>query len=126
LIRGHISKRLVRSWLENYQSLVGGDIIPELISNSGPKEYDNIPIGLIHKIMLDEAIKALPRPERDCVFYRWIMRLSLSQCLKRTGLEKSGYYGCCDKAVRSIYRYINGLGINYSELLAKTIDLKPE
>jgi len=43
LIQGHVSKRVIRSWLENYQSLVGGDIIPELISNSGPKEYDGIP-----------------------------------------------------------------------------------
>lgn len=123
-MKGHVSKRTVRLWLENYQSLVGGDTIPELISNSGPKEYDGIPIGLIHRIMLDVAIKKLPHPERDCIFYRWVLRLSLTQCLKRTGLEKSMYYGHCDKAVRHIYRSINGLSENYFDLLTKIL-VKP-
>lgn len=119
-IEGLISKKAVRRWLDDYESIIsesiGADAIP---GNSGSKPRDGISNNKINKIMLEAAIKDLPPVLKVCLEYRWIEQLRLGETLKRTGIAKSTYYRRCDKAVEFIYYHVNGKADNIKDLLEK-------
>lgn len=122
---GHINKKQVRKWLENYQNLDAGDRPDDYVpTNSGPKPEDGVTGGMINKIMLDKAIGQLPPELYFVVKCRWVDKLPLGETfnyLKLQGIEiaKTTYYKRCDKAVDFIYRKVNGLYLNYAEFLDK-------
>lgn len=95
-----------------------GDRLPDALpANSGAKAFDGMTGGKINKIMLDDAIGKLPRDLRRVVFFRWTgPKVKLRKALGILGYGKSEYYRRCDIAVDNIYRRVNGLALNYSEL----------
>ncbi|EXX84607.1 hypothetical protein BG53_09075 [Paenibacillus darwinianus] len=108
-IEGYLSKKIIRRWLDNYESLVVGDRPADALpSNSGPKNYDGVSGGRLNKIMLDDAIKHLSRLERACLTCKWIRQLRLAKALQLLGITKAEYTKGCDAAVDSIYAHLNG------------------
>ena len=104
-----VSRNTVRRWLNNYESLLTGsppdDAIPQ---NSGAKPTDGITNRQLTKIMLDQALDALPKDLKQVAYYRWLERWPLSVTLMYLGLTKDQYYYRCDLAVDHIYHYLNG------------------
>lgn len=104
-----ISRGTVRRWLRDYDSLVTGcppeDAIPR---NSGSKPTDGISNRQLTKIMIDQALAALPKDLKGAAFYRWLEHWPLSVTLMYLGLTKDQYYYRCDKALDFVYHYVNG------------------
>ena len=123
-IKGLISTKVITSWLEEWDSLVAGDRpLDAMPANGGPKQMDGVSNGMINKIMLDAAIKALPPVLYICLMYRWVDQVPLPKVLLTTGIAKSTYYRRCDKAVEFIYYHVNGMAAGIKDLLDK-INLK--
>jgi len=119
-IQGLISTKVITSWLEEWDSLVAGDRPLDAIpASSGPKQMDGISNGMINKMMLDAAVRALPPVLYACVMYRWVDQVPLCKVLEQTGIAKSTYYRRCDKAVEFIYYHINGMAAGIKDLLDK-------
>jgi DNA-directed RNA polymerase specialized sigma24 family protein len=108
-IEGYVSKKNIRRWLDNYEALAVGDRPADAVpTNSGPKNYDGVSGGRLNKIMLDDAIKKLPRLQRACVTCKWIRQLRPAEALRLLGITKAEYTAGCNAAVDSIYASING------------------
>jgi fimbrial chaperone protein len=117
-IEGLISRKVVKYWLENYQSMAANDSpIDALPHNSGRKSYDGFNDTKLNLIMLDAAIRDLPPVLSVCCKYRWIVQLPLKDTLKITGLSKSTYYRRCDKSVDFIYYHVNGSAAGINDLI---------
>ena len=57
-IDGYVSKKTIRLWLENYESLAVGASVPDAPpSFTGPGAQDGKGDGRLNKIVLDQAIK---------------------------------------------------------------------
>lgn len=124
-IEGLISKKAVRRWLENYESLISEDRPPDFIpGNSSGKPGDGISNAKLNKIMLEAAIRDLPPVLKVCLEYRWVLQLPLGDTLRKTGLPKSTYYRRCDKAVDFIYYHVNGKAAGIKDLLQKIRETK--
>lgn len=107
---GRISRRTVRRWLNEWDSLVRGgppteDAIP---GNSANKPTDGITARQLNKIMLEMAYEALPLELRTVAYYRWVNPVPLGQTLKRLSYTKDQYYYRCDKVVSYVFHYVNG------------------
>lgn len=108
-IEGYVTKKNIRRWLDNYAALVAGDKPLDAIpSNSGPKDYDGVTGGRLNKIMLDDAIKQLPRLERVCLTCKWLREMRPAEALRVLGITKAEYTRGCNAAIDSIYASING------------------
>lgn len=121
-IEGLISKRVIKLWLDEWDSLEAGDILPTAFpSNTGPKARDGITNKTINKIMLEAAVKDLPPVLKVCLQFRWIDQLPLKETLERTGIPKTTYYRRCDKAVEFLYYHVNGMAAGMKDLLDKIL-----
>jgi hypothetical protein len=125
-IEGLVSRKVIKLWLENYESLVVRDRpFDALPANSSYKSPDGVSNGVINKIMLEAAVKALPGKLFLCVYYRWIMRQPLNTTLRLLGdikpLPKTTYYRRCDKAVDFIYYHINGMAAQLKDLVDRIL-----
>lgn len=115
-----ITRKTIKIWLENYVSLAVGERLPDVIQNSGPKNYDGISGGYLNKVMLDDVINKLPPLTKACVQIRWIRCLPVAKSLKTIGITRDQYNRLCDEAVDTIYRNING-GLLGAKKLAEAI-----
>lgn len=117
-IDGYVSKKNIRRWLENYESLAAGDCPPDAIpTHSAAKALDGWTGGKINKIMLDQAIDKIPdRLTKACVYARWIYRLPLGETLRKLGLTKDAYFKRCDTALDFVCNYVNGGIVGYMRL----------
>lgn len=124
-LEGLISKKVVRRWLEHYESLVTGDRPLDYIgTNSGAKSYDGITNSQLNKVMLEAAFKDMPIGLWLCTKYRWVDRKPLGETLARLKTwgvcaSKSSYYRRCDLAITYIYYHVNGRAANIKDLLDK-------
>lgn len=107
---GEISRDTVRRWLQNYETMLtgsppDGDTIPH---NGGAKPKDGITNRQLTKVMLDQALEALPRDLKQAAICRWLEHWPLSVTLIYLGITKDQYYYRCNIAVDCIYHYVNG------------------
>jgi fimbrial chaperone protein len=117
LIKGTITRKLVRVWLDNYAGLDQEDVRLDLVKTSGGlRGTDGVSGRALTKIMVDEAIAALPQELTAVVRLRWLQPVGLGAALRASGLSKTEYYRRCDKALDQVYRSINGVRVNYEEL----------
>ncbi|WP_332648869.1 hypothetical protein [Lysinibacillus sp. 54212] len=97
-------------WLENYDVLKAGDIPPEAIGgNSGQKSYDGVKASRLNMIMLDKAIDDLPIELRALICSRYKFRRYRRETLKLLGISVPTYYEWTKKAIRMIYKDLNGI-----------------
>ncbi|MEN2464923.1 hypothetical protein [Ornithinibacillus sp. JPR2-1] len=119
-LEGYVSKKAIRYWLENYESLAAGDKpIDAIPGNSGPKEYDGIRMSQLNKVMLDKAIEDLPDEIKACCKARWIYRVPRNKTLKIIGITRNQYDYNCRQAVDLIHDELNGSMIGVRKLLDK-------
>lgn len=120
MVQDTYSKRTIKEWLKYYQALESGDQIPGAAGNSAAKAYDCISSRLLLKIMVDDAIKKLPKDLRAVVVLRWVRPVGVAKALSLLGgITAKTYYGKCDAAVDRIHTQINGCAGNYTKLVEK-------
>ena len=121
-IEGYISKRTIKRWLENYDSLAAEDRFPDAIStHSGPKAYDGISNSRLNRMMLDQAIENLPDLMKACIKARYIYKLPRKRTLQLLGISSAVYYNRCKLAIDHIYLDLNGDLAGIKRLLEKII-----
>lgn len=126
-IEGLISKKVVKGWLEDWESLQSGSPpVDGMPKDSSGKAEDGVSNSQINRIMMDAAVRDLPPVLYVCLKYRWIDELPLGETLKRTGIPKSTYYRRCDKAVDFIYYHVNGEAAGIKALLEKLSENKDD
>ncbi len=119
-MRNYISKKTIRRWLDNYESLVVGDIsFDEVPGNSGPSEYDGVYSGQLNKVMLEHAVEKLPFKEKTCCKNRWYFKTPVRHTANTLGITVDQYYRLCNKAINLIYRELNGEMIGVKKLLKR-------
>ena len=117
-IEGFISRKVIRSWLDNYDSLAAQDVaVDALPSNSGAKSYDGVGGSQMNKVMLDDAIEHLPPLIRACTIARWIKRWDTREATKTLRVSRDLYFIRCSQAVDLIYLQLNGSAVNYRNLV---------
>lgn len=117
-LKGYVSKKAIRGWLENYESLVVGDrAFDELPGNSGPSEYDGIYPGYLNKVMLEHAVDKLPSKEKTCCKNRWYYKKAVRYTTNELSITVDDYYRLCNKAIDLIYRDLNKEMIGVKKLL---------
>lgn len=123
-IYGYISRKTIKAWLEDYQSLEAGDRpLDAMPSNSGTKPEDGVTATRINKIMLDQAIGQLPGNLKAVVKWRWVDRKPLGEAMRALCYrDKKAYYSACDKAVKEIYNLVNGRAVGYNNLFKKIVE----
>lgn len=119
-IDGYVSKKTIRLWLENYESLAVGDRFPDAPpSFTGPNAQDGKSDGRLNKIVLDQAIKQLPKNMRYIVLARYVVKIPRKRILHKLSIHANEYYKYCDKAVDTLYRIINGDMVGMNQLIKK-------
>lgn len=119
-IDGYVSKKTIRLWLENYESLAVGDRFSDAPpSFTGPGAQDGKSDGRLNKIVLDQAIKQLPKNMRYIVIARYVVKISRKRILHKLNIHANEYYKYCDKAVDTLYRIINGDMVGMNQLIKK-------
>ncbi|MDA2014168.1 hypothetical protein PDM95_00815 [Bacillus cereus] len=119
-IDGYVSKKTIRLWLENYESLAVGDRFPDAPpSFTGPGAQDGKSDGRLNKIVLDQAIKQLPKNMRYIVIARYVVKIPRKRILHKLNIHANEYYKYCDKAVDMLYRIINGDMVGMNQLIKK-------
>ncbi|HDR6247602.1 TPA: hypothetical protein QCU24_005475 [Bacillus cereus] len=119
-IDGYVSKKTIRLWLENYESLAVGDWFPDAPpSFTGPATQDGKSDGRLNKIVLDQAIKQLPKNMRYIVIARYVVKIPRKRILHKLNIHANEYYKYCDKAVDTLYRIINGDMVGMNQLIKK-------
>ncbi|EMN7726848.1 hypothetical protein WB980_000092 [Bacillus cereus] len=119
-IDGYVSKKTIRLWLENYESLAVGDRFPDAPpSFTGPGAQDGKGDGRLNKIVLDQAIKQLPKNMKYIVLARYVVKVPRKRILHKLNIHANEYYKYCDKAVETLYRIINGDMVGMNQLIKK-------
>ncbi|PEF86253.1 hypothetical protein [Bacillus thuringiensis] len=119
-IDGYVSKKTIRLWLENYESLAVGDRFPGAPpSFTGPGAQDGKCDGRLNKIVLDQAIKQLPKNMRYIVIARYVVKIPRKRILHKLNIHANEYYKYCNKAVETLYRIINGDMVGMNQLIKK-------
>ncbi|WP_144488876.1 hypothetical protein [Bacillus thuringiensis] len=119
-IDGYVSKKTIRLWLENYESLAVGDRFPDAPpSFTGPGALDGKGDGRLNKIVLDQAIKQLPKNMRYVVLARYVVKVPRKRILHTLSINANEYYKYCDKAVDTLYLIINGDMVGMNQLIKK-------
>lgn len=126
-VDGYISKAVIKRWLENYDSLMKGDVMQDLpAGNSGPKTYDGISGGRLNKIMLQQAIKQLSPLRRSCIEAKYVEQLPKHVILRALEISEGVYKDRVKRGIDDIYHYLNGekaqkvrIPDNHRKLLSK-------
>ncbi|KXY10348.1 hypothetical protein [Bacillus sp. FSL K6-0067] len=108
-IDGYVSKKTIRLWLENYESLAVGDRFPDAPpSFTGPNAKDGKSDGRLNKIVLDQAIKQLPKNMKYIVLARYVYKIPRKNTLRTMNITAKLYYSRCRQAVDLLHMSING------------------
>jgi fimbrial chaperone protein len=108
-IDGYVSKKTIRLWLENYESLAVGDRFPDAPpSFTGPSAQDGKSDGRLNKIVLDQAIKQLPKNIKYIVLARYVYKIPRKNTLRIMNITAKLYYSRCRQAVDLLHMSING------------------
>ncbi|MBS9803138.1 hypothetical protein J4052_09195 [Bacillus toyonensis] len=119
-IDGYVSKKTIRLWLENYESLAVGDRFPDAPpSFTGPGALDGKGDGRLNKIVLDQAIKQLPKNMRYIVLARYVVKIPRRDTLRTMNITETVYYTRCKQAVDMIHMNINGDMVGMKKLIKK-------
>ncbi|MDA2358072.1 hypothetical protein PDN49_25335 [Bacillus cereus] len=119
-IDGYVSKKTIRLWLENYESLAVGDRFPDAPpSFTGPGAQDGKGDGRLNKIVLDQAIKQLPKNMRYIVLARYVVKIPRKRTLHKLSISVKAYYNYCDTAVVMLHKIINGDIVGMNQLIKK-------
>ncbi|MGX5555725.1 hypothetical protein [Bacillus cereus] len=119
-IDGYVSKKTIRLWLENYESLAVGDRFPDAPpSFTGPGVQDGKSNGRLNKIVLDQAIKQLPKNMRYIVLARYVVKIPRKNTLQTMNITAGTYYRRCRQAVDLIHMSINGDMVGMKKLIKK-------
>ncbi|PEW27345.1 hypothetical protein [Bacillus thuringiensis] len=119
-IDGYVSKNTIRLWLENYESLAVGDRFPDAPpSFTGPITQDGKGDGRLNKIVLDQAIKHLPKNMRYIVLARYVVKIPRKNTLRTMNITETVYYTRCKQAVDMIHMNINGDMVGMKKLIKK-------
>ncbi|KMQ12772.1 hypothetical protein ACU80C_12005 [Bacillus mycoides] len=119
-IDGYVSKQTIRLWLENYESLAVGDRFPDAPpSFTGPATQDGKSDGRLNKIVLDQAIKQLPKNMRYIVLARYVVKIPRRNTLRTMNITETVYYTRCKQAVDMIHMNINGDIVGMKKLIKK-------
>ena len=123
-IEGYVSKTIIRRWLRDYHEF--GKRGSDLSAPKGgvPVTSDGWSGSNINKLMLDQALEAIPDPvAKYCAYARWVHVIPKSKTIRT--LEASGrpmtehrYKKYCDEAVDFIYRTVNGDRVGMKELVS--------
>lgn len=119
-IDGYISKKVVREWLANYNAMQAGERpVDAIVMSSGPKPSDGVTSGQLNKVMLDQAIEALPILTKACCKARWVHGFPVNRTVAVLDISREIYYARCKEAVELIYLALNGEKASYVGLLRK-------
>ncbi|MDZ5608573.1 hypothetical protein U2I54_16100 [Bacillus pseudomycoides] len=119
-IDGYVSKKTIKLWLENYESLAVGDRFPDTPpSFTGPITLDGKGDGRLNKIVLDQAIKQLPKNMKYIVLARYVYKIPRKRILHTLSINANDYYKYCDKAVVRLHKIINGDMVGMNQLIKK-------
>lgn len=119
-IDGYVSKKTIRLWLENYESLAVGDRFPDAPpSFTGPSAQDGKGDGRLNKIVLDQAIKQLPKNMRYIVLARYVVKIPRKNTLRTMNITETVYYTRCKQAVDILHMTINGDMVGMKKLIKK-------
>ncbi|MED2754002.1 hypothetical protein P4278_28710 [Bacillus thuringiensis] len=119
-IDGYVSKKTIRLWLENYESLAVGDRFPDAPpSFTGPGAQDGKNDGRLNKIVLDQAIKQLPKNMQYIVLARYVMKIPRKNTLRTMNITETVYYTRCKQAVDILHMTINGDMVGMKKLIKK-------
>ncbi|PHA22050.1 hypothetical protein COE59_24445 [Bacillus wiedmannii] len=119
-IDGYVSKKTIRLWLENYESLAVGDRFPDTQpSFTGPSAQDGKGDGRLNKIVLDQAIKQLPKNMRYIVLARYVVKIPRKNTLRTMNITETVYYTRCKQAVDILHMTINGDMVGMKKLIKK-------
>ena len=108
-----VSKKAVRSWLEEYTELYRGcgpNLDDIRVSNTGKKPADGITDKVLNRAMLSAALRSMWKEAGIlyfCCVARWIRPQPLGKTLKTAGILKDKYYRRCEWAVDYIYFHVN-------------------
>ncbi|MCU5511396.1 hypothetical protein OCB07_21515 [Bacillus cereus] len=119
-IDGYVSKKTIRLWLENYESLAVGDRFPDAPpSFTGPGAQDGKSDGRLNKIVLDQAIKQLPKNMQYIVLARYVAKIPRKNTLRMMNITETVYYTRCKQAVDILHMTINGDMVGMKKLIKK-------
>ncbi|MCU7663744.1 hypothetical protein [Bacillus thuringiensis] len=119
-IDGYVSKKTIQLWLENYESLAVGDRFPEAPpSFTGPGALDGKGDGRLNKIVLDQAIKQLPKNMQYIVLARYVAKIPRKNTLRTMNITETVYYTRCKQAVDILHMTINGDMVGMKKLIKK-------
>ncbi|TKH59142.1 hypothetical protein FC677_08265 [Bacillus cereus] len=119
-IDGYVSKKTIRLWLENYESLAVGDRFPDAPpSFTGPGAQDGKSDGRLNKIVLDQAIKQLPKNMRYIVLARYVVKIPRKNTLRTMNITETVYYTRCKQAIDMMHMNINGDMVGMKKLIKK-------
>ncbi|MCT6901937.1 MAG: hypothetical protein M3Z48_01760 [Lactobacillus sp.] len=119
-IDGYVSKKTIRLWLENYESLAVGDRFPDAPpSFTGPGAQDGKSDGRLNKIVLDQAIKQLPKNMQYIVLARYVAKIPRKNTLRTMNITETVYYTRCKQAVDILHMTINGDMVGMKKLIKK-------
>ncbi|PFV44144.1 hypothetical protein [Bacillus thuringiensis] len=119
-IDGYVSKKTIRLWLENYESLAVGDrFLDAPPSFTGPGAQDGKSDGRLNKIVLDQAIKQLPKNMRYIVLARYVVKIPRKNTLRTMNITETVYYTRCKQAVDILHMTINGDMVGMKKLIKK-------
>ncbi|PGL92402.1 hypothetical protein CN943_21880 [Bacillus thuringiensis] len=119
-IDGYVSKKTIRLWLENYESLAVGDRFPDAPpSFTGPGAQDGKGDGRLNKIVLDQAIKQLPKNMKYIVLARYVAKIPRKNTLRTMNITETVYYTRCKQAVDVLHMTINGDMVGMKKLIKK-------
>ncbi|CAM4313054.1 hypothetical protein [Bacillus wiedmannii] len=119
-IDGYVSKKTIRLWLENYESLAVGDRFPDAPpSFTGPATQDGKSDGRLNKIVLDQAIKQLPKNMRYIVLARYVVKIPRKNTLRTMNITETVYYTRCKQAIDMMHMNINGDMVGMKKLIKK-------
>lgn len=123
-IEGYVSKTIIRRWLRDYHEFDRRGRELSAPKGGAPVTSDGWSGSKINKLMLDQALEAIPDPvAKYCAYARWVHAIPKSKIIRT--MEASGrpmtnhrYKKYCDEAVDFIYRMINGDRVGMKELVS--------
>ena len=113
-----VSKKTVKLWLENYHALQAGEPIGEN-PFGGPKPEDGVTSSHLNKIMVDQAIQAMPPKLYQATNCRFIREMLVVDAIKEMNCGRGTYYRRNRDSINFVHAYVNGYEFELEELYQK-------